>query len=91
MCYTISLTAVLLLNGFKKVKKIENRHLDRLNLLLLGGTIMLIVDHWWNNELFLIGPNIFKDLLLGVAMTGAILVFWGITVLIDKKQRLKAF
>lgn len=86
MCYTISLAAVLALNGFKKVKKIENRHFDRLNLMMLGGTIMLIVDHWWNNELFLIGPNIFKDLFLGVVMTAAIFAFWGLTIMLEKRK-----
>lgn len=86
MCYTIPLAATLILNGIKKVKKIQNFHLERLNLLFLGGTIMLVVDHLWNGEIFLIGGNIIKDLLLGFAMTGAILGIWGIMILKDKKN-----
>lgn len=90
MCYTIPLVATLILNGIKKAKKTESPHLERLNLLFLGGTMMLVVDHLWNKEIFLIGENIVGDLLLGAVMTGAILVFWGIMVWSQRRQAMPA-
>lgn len=78
--------ATIISNGFRKAKKIQNNRLERLNLLLLGGTVMLIVDHIWNGEILLAGKNIFKDLLLGLAMTGAIFIVWGLMILKNKKQ-----
>jgi hypothetical protein len=44
--------------------------------LLLGGAIFGVVDHLWNGELFLIGPNIAKDLMLGVTITVTIVGVW---------------
>lgn len=86
MCYSVPLIATLILNGVIKAKKIENPRLKQLNFLLLGGSVMLVVDHWWNKELFLIGENIVSDLLLGFAMTGAVLVFWWLLGLRKRKQ-----
>lgn len=80
MCYSVPLLASLILNGVKKARKTESPQLDRLNLLFLGGTIMLIVDHLWNREFFWVSGNVVKDLLLGVAMTAAVLVFWVLTL-----------
>ncbi len=85
MCYTIPLAATIILNALWKTKKIQNHHLDQLNLLLLGGTVMLVVDHLWNKEIFFAGGNILKDLLLGVAMTGVVFILWGLLVLKEKK------
>ena len=86
MCYTVPLVATLILNGVKGFKKIQIPHSEKLNLLLIGGSVMLVVDHWWNGELFLVGENIIKDLLLGVAMTGAVFIFWGIAVVFKKMK-----
>lgn len=85
MCYTVPLTATIILNALWKTKKIQNHHLDQLNLLLLGGTVMLVVDHLWNKEIFFAGENILKDLMLGVVMTGVVFVVWGLLVLKEKK------
>jgi hypothetical protein len=89
MCYGVPVAAVLILNGVKKFKKINLPNFDRLNLLLLGGSIMLIVDHWWNGELFLIGKNITKDLFLGVLMTGAVLGVWLVMNFLEKQKNKK--
>lgn len=86
MCYGVPLTAFLILNGVKKFKKIEHANWEKLNLLLLGGSIMLVVDHWWNGELFLIGKNIIKDLSLGFAMTVAVFMFWFLINAWDKRK-----
>jgi hypothetical protein len=55
-----------------------------LNLLLFGGAIFGVVDHWWNRELFLIGEKPILDLMLGFTITIVILITWTIIVVIDK-------
>lgn len=89
MCYAVSTAATLVLWATGKVKKIKSPQFERLNLMLLGGSIMLIVDHWWRGELFLIGKDITRDLLLGVAMTGAIFAVWAILAYREKKLLLE--
>ena len=51
-----------------------------LNLLLYGGALFGVVDHLWNGELLLIGPDPIGDLFLGVAVTATIFGAWGITL-----------
>ena len=53
-------------------------------LMLSGGALFGVVDHLWNGELFLIGENIVRDLLLGCTITGTIFGGWGITLGIAK-------
>jgi hypothetical protein len=89
MCYGVPVIAALILNGRNKLKKISSARLDKLNLLLLGGSIMLIVDHLWNGELFLIGKNLAKDLFLGVAMTGAVFGVWLVMNFLEKQKNKK--
>lgn len=84
MCYTIPVAAAIITAATKKKTKIL--HLDWLNLLLWGGAIMLVVDHLVNGELFLIGKNIWKDLLLGVMMTAAVFAVWGVLVIIHQRK-----
>ena len=57
-----------------------------LTLLFWGGALFGVVDHWWNGELFLISENISGDLLLGVTITAAILVVWGLLAVMGKKS-----
>ncbi|PKK85181.1 MAG: hypothetical protein CVT48_06655 [Thermoplasmata archaeon HGW-Thermoplasmata-1] len=59
--------------------------MSSLLLMLWGGSVMLVVDHAWNKEIvayppFLLSENLALDLLLGVAMTLAIFIVWGIMV-----------
>lgn len=84
MCYTVPLAVTLILNGVRGFKKNKIPHSEKLNLLLIGGSVMLVVDHWWNGELFLVGENIIKDLLLGVAMTGAVFAVWALLFFREK-------
>lgn len=42
------------------------------------------IDHLWNGELSLIGPNILSDLALGITITVGIFCFWEILVMRDK-------
>ena len=56
----------------------QNAHKNWLNLMFLGGAIFGFLDHLWNGELFLIGPNLFSDLALGFTITAGIIGSWGI-------------
>ena len=62
----------------------ENKHHIWLSLLLVGGAVFGLVDHWWNGELFLIGENILMDVMLGVTITIAIGAIWAILYTLDK-------
>jgi len=55
-----------------------------LNLLLYGGAMFGVVDHFWNGELFLIGNAPMLDLLLGATITAAIFGGWGIIYTVAK-------
>jgi len=76
VCYIIptSAAAMVLAHRFFGKKKDIPGH--QLSLLLGGGAIFGIVDHWWNGQLTLIGSNIASDLLLGLAITVAIYAVW---------------
>lgn len=62
----------------------ENPRQPWLTLLLAGGGMFGFVDHLWNGQLFLIGPNILSDLALGTAITVGIFFLWEILVVRDK-------
>ena len=86
VCYAIPTTAAVIhyfmrKNNPKIGKSIQHRWL---NLLLVGGAIFGIVDHAWNGELLLFGPNLFMDLALGAVITLAIVIAWQVMVLYDK-------
>ena len=80
VCYAVPLSAfligVILRFGFKKT----GTHSLWLLLMLLGGSVFGVVDHFWNGELFLIGANIYLDLALGVTITAGIFASWGVIV-----------
>jgi len=82
MCYTVpTLGAIVTSALWGKTKNIK---ILWLNLLFCGGALFGIIDHLWNGELFLISKNIVSDLMLGVTITAAIIVCWGIMVVISK-------
>jgi hypothetical protein len=60
-----------------------------LSFLLAGGAIFGLVDHLWNGELFLIGEYLLLDIMLGVAITVAIVVIWAVMITIDKSKEKK--
>ena len=86
VCYTVPMVAaiahVIMRRNIKSWKHSTN-HLW-LSLLLGGGAIFGLIDHWWNGELFHIGKNIVMDLSLGVTITVAIFVTWAIVVILNK-------
>lgn len=51
-----------------------------LNIMLFGGALFGLVDHFWHGELFLIGANWASDLALGGAITLGITAGWGVIV-----------
>ena len=83
-CYTIPLVAAIGHYALRhRVKDWKNSRKHRqLNLLLAGGSIFGVVDHFVNGELLAFSV---RDLLLGVAITVVILVFWGVMVVLDKR------
>ncbi|MFH0835581.1 MAG: hypothetical protein V1834_00265 [Candidatus Micrarchaeota archaeon] len=83
VCYAVPTAAAIL--GLTKGKKFiaNEKHRSWFNLLFTGGAIFGLVDHLWNGELFLIGPNLASDLLLGVTITLALGLTWLVAVKID--------
>ena len=82
VCYAIPATAAIVHHFIRgNIPSWKNSQKQKsLNLLLFGGAIFGIVDHLWNGELLLIGPNILKDILLGVAITLTIMAAWAIMI-----------
>ena len=78
VCYTVPMVAaiahVIMRRNITSWKQ-STDHLW-LSLLLVGGAIFGLIDHWWNGELFYIGKNIVMDLSLGVTITVAIFIAW---------------
>lgn len=85
-CYIVPAAAALVHFFFRRgVTALKSdRKQALLGQLLLGGTIFGVVDHAWNGELFLVGPNIADDLALGMTITAAIFLSWGIMLIYDK-------
>ncbi len=77
-CYSVPVTVAIVLFAARKVLGNNSYSLKLLNLLLAAGSVMLVIDHWWNQELFLLGDGLASDLFLGVLMTLGTVVFWGI-------------
>jgi hypothetical protein len=86
VCYVVPVAAAILHYGLRKnVKRLdESPRQSWLTLLLAGGGTFGMIDHLWNGELLLIGPNILWDLALGTAITVGIFCLWEILVVRDK-------
>lgn len=84
MCYIIpTVGAVVTTTVWNQNKSVK---LWWLNLLFWGGALFGVIDHLWNGELFLISENVGGDLMLGVAITVAILICWTFMVVLSKKN-----
>lgn len=82
MCYTVPLAGAIVTSVmWKKNKSVK---LWWLNLMFYGGAIFGVIDHLWNGELFLIGENTAKDLLLGVTITLGIIFTWAFVLVFTK-------
>ena len=86
VCYTIPTVAVIVHYAMRKNVKSWKKSIHHfwLSLLLVGGAIFGVIDHWWNGELFLIGKEPLIDIMLGVTITIAIFVAWVIIITLNK-------
>ena len=86
VCYTIPTIAAIVHYILKRniVGWKESTKHFWLSLLLAGGAIFGVIDHWWNGELFLIGEEPLIDLMLGITITVAIFVAWVVIVTLNK-------
>ena len=80
VCYSVPLSTFILTHFARKRMNLNGKESHWLELMLLGGSMFGVIDHWWNNELLLIGPNIGSDLLLGVVITVGIFAAWACVV-----------
>jgi len=78
-CYAVPLVGAILCHVWRTHGHKQQNYFW-LNLMLGGGAIFGVVDHLWNGELFLLGPNIAMDLALGCAITATIVAAWALLV-----------
>ncbi len=84
MCYAVpAVGAIFTSVVWSKTRSIK---IWWLNLLLWGGAVFGIIDHLWNGELFLISQGWLKDISLGVVITVAIVLTWGIVLSLAKRN-----
>ncbi len=76
VCYIFPTIGAILVYSHRKINKKNDGRGRWLAHLLLGGSAFGIIDHLWNGELFLIGPQPLKDILLGVTITVSIFAIW---------------
>ncbi len=88
VCYVVPTIAALVHGTLrKKVDSLKkNNYQLWLNLMLAGAGIFGFIDHLWNGELTLIGPNLANDLLLGVTITLVTIALWAALVTYDKAK-----
>lgn len=84
VCYAVPLAALVVAAFTRKALNSTGAHGLWLNLMLLGGALFGVVDHFWNRELFLLGANWMMDLGLGFTITLGTLGCWGILVHRDR-------
>lgn len=86
-CYIVPLVEAAVVSVCRKagVKSgFMGRNLASLELMLWGGTVMLIVDHAINGELFAWTP--LEMLKVGLPMAAAITLVWVIYALVKEKK-----
>ena len=83
-CYTVPASAAIIHSILRRkypALKFDKYH-RWLNQLLVGGAIFGIVDHIWNRELLRFSVS---DVVLGFVISAAIVIVWGIMVLVDAR------
>ena len=86
-CYLVPLTQAALTSVCRRCglkSGFIGRNLESLEKMLWGGSVMLIVDHAINGELFAWTPK--EMLTVGVPMSVAITLLWIIIALIKEKK-----
>ena len=89
VCYAVPLAATIIVSLKRKLSGEKTKEGFWLNLLLLGGSLFGIIDHFWNGGLFLLGPNILADLSLGATITLGIFAAWGVIVFREKLAKFR--
>jgi len=89
-CYAVPTTVALLSIVFRRKFNLHTKYAQWFTMLFSGGSVFGIIDHLWNGELLLIGPNLAGDLLLGLAITGTLLTVWGVAVHADRVKTASA-
>ena len=84
VCYAVPALVAFLSVGFGRRCGLRAKYAQWFTLLFTGGSVFGVVDHLWNGELFLIGPNVVDDLMLGVTIAAALFVAWALAVRIDQ-------
>jgi hypothetical protein len=91
-CYIIPLLATFVHYGMRK--RIPALRADPkqgwLTMMLGGASVFGVVDHLWNGELFLLGPNMTWDLMLGTTITGAVVGLWALVTATRSKNAVNA-
>ncbi len=80
-CYTVPLAAAILLYFGRKNH--DSQALRLLNFILGGSSVMLVIDHAWNDELLAFSAS---DLLLGFVMTAGAMLFWAAIITVEKTR-----
>ena len=79
-CFIVPLTQAVATTIYRKVTKqtdtFVGRNLKTLELMLWGGSIMLLIDHLVNGELF--AWNLREVLTIGVPMSVVVTAVWAI-------------
>lgn len=92
-CFVVPMGVAILTTTLRK-KFPERLHIDWLNLMLWGGTVMFIVEHIIHKELVLYPPfftkggdEIFYEIVqIGVPITLAIFFVWGVLVFVSMRR-----
>jgi len=85
VCYAVPTTAAILFHFIRGKKSLwkDSQKYKSLNLLLFGGAIFGVVDHLWNGEILLIGPNVLSDIMLGFAITLTTVGIWAVMAYLE--------
>ncbi len=84
MCYVAPLIGAGISSGIWKATK--SVKIWWLSLMFYGGALFGVIDHWWNQELFLISENLASDLLLGLSISAAILIVWVVMLKVSRNN-----
>ena len=90
-CFIVPLTQAVATTIYRKVTKqtdtFVGRNLKTLELMLWGGSIMLLIDHLVNGELF--AWNLREVLTIGVPMSVVVTAVWAIRCYAKERRELK--
>ena len=90
-CFIVPLTQAVATTIYRKVTKQSDtfvgRNLKTLEQMLWGGSVMLLIDHLINGELF--AWNLREVLTIGVPMSVVVTAVWAIWCYAGERKKLK--